>query len=135
MNHEGSMRSLLLSRIVKREWDGLLECLKTSRLKASQRKRRSLRESLFPELYIGLTIRPSVSGSSSAGSGQASPRPATSSSSSASVPTGAFDVENPSSTVSDAVASATETPNGAGQTTFAGYAGVAAAVIGVYAVL
>lgn len=88
-----------------------------------------------PDRDIKLTSRPSTSASSSAGSGQASPRPATSSSSSPSVPTGAFDVENPSSTISDAVASATETPNGAGQTAFGGYAGVAAAVIGVYAVL
>jgi len=95
----------------------------------------SLRESIFPDLYFELTSRPSISASSSAGSGQASPRPATSSSSSASVPTGAFDVENPSSTVSDAAASATETPNGAGQTAFAGYAGIAAAVMGAYAVL
>lgn len=87
------------------------------------------------DLDIDLTSRPSISASSSAGPGQASPRSATSSSSSASVPTGAFDVENPSSTVSDAAASATETPNGAGQTAFGGYAGVAAAVMGVYAVL
>jgi len=51
------------------------------------------------------------------------------------VPTGAFDVEGPSSSASDAAASATETPNGARQTAFAGYAGVAAAAMGVYAVL
>jgi len=95
----------------------------------------SLRESVFSDLYFELTSRPSISASSSAGSGQASPRPATSSSSSGSVPTGAFDVENPSSTVSDVAASATETPNGAGQTAFAGYAGIAAAVMGAYAVL
>jgi hypothetical protein len=87
------------------------------------------------DLDIELTSRPSISASSSAGSGQASPRPATSSSSSASVPTGAFDVENPSSTVSDAVASATDTPNDARQTAFGGYVGIAAAVMGVYAVL
>ena len=84
-----------------------------------------------PEQDIKLISRSSSSASSSAASGQA----IVTSTRSASVPTGAFDVENPSSTVSDTAASATDTPNGAGQTTVAGYARVAAVVMGVYAIL
>jgi len=131
MNHEGSMPSLLPSRTVRRKWDGLLECPQISRSKACPPRGRRRRESLYSERGRKLIIRPSPSASSSAASGQA----IATSSRSASVPTGAFDVENPSSTVSDTAASATDTPNGAGQTTVSGYAGVAAIVMGVYAIL
>jgi len=84
-----------------------------------------------PEQDMKLILRSSSSASSSATSGQA----IAISTRSASVPTGAFDVENPSSIVSDTAASATNTPNSAGQTTVVGYGGVLAGVIGVYAIL
>lgn len=75
-------------------------------------------------------LRPSASASSgtaSPTSSQASSSASSTSTSGTNVPTGVFDVEGSDPSASE---TETETPNGARQTAYVGYAGVAAAAIG-----